>query len=354
MNGLLPYNNAGLVDPFANAMQGGLGQMYAIQQAQAQARDQDQAYLSNLNKYQNELEDNPLKAAERQNKLSAQGILADQFSSGLAAVAANSKLEGDIAENRAKVDKAYMGPQMERAASETTRFIDDMKAIEEAGGGELEKKAYWAKNVAPVFQKMGAPDLNFNMARLERLNKHFIEQGAQSKEMAKLLTEQSFRAAMAENEQKSRERIASMTTAAADKSGTVDRVLGRYLEENPEAIPGYIGQKFSGGYASTVRSVSNDVGVKLATFEVQNSELELQSAMESGDTKKIETAAQKVNRAKDKLSQAVKQAQEMGQPKAGEPKKEPTEVERRVSPSTGDTWVKMSDGTFKNLGKISK
>lgn len=339
MNGLLPYNNAGLVDPFANAMQGGLGQMYAIQEAQAQARDQDQNYLGALNKYNNDLMDNPNKQEARDLLAASQAIQKRQFDSGAMGEAMDEELETKKQVGLGEQARSKTGPQIELAAQQTSQFIDDMEAIDKAGGGDLGKQKYWGERVAPMFKKMGGPT-DYNPDRLLKINESLISKTKHGQQMEVLQQQganQVGAAAVRGDFQlrSAQERAAARDAAMADRS---DTVVANYLREHPELIPEFVTGKISKDSASTLGAVSRDVGVKMAVLEAKTAENTLNAAIEEGDTKEIEEAAKEVNRAKDKLDLAIKKTQSMGQrgstsaPKQEE-KKDPYTFEGKTYPA---------------------
>ena len=346
MNGLLPYNSAGLVDPYANAMQGGLGQMYAIQQQQADSRDQDQRYANDLNTYQNTMLDNPNKQGARDLLTASQGIQKDQASSGLLARTMNSELEakGEVA--RGESAKSKIGPQLELAAQKTGQFLQDLKSIDESGAGPMGQYEYWQKNVAPMFEKMGGPP-DFDMARLERVNKHLQSQTVQSKHMEGINTQ-------VQGQLEGHRITAAGQLAAAQvraNKGTSDAAFAEALNtlSPEERLNVYREVKTQ----PNVKTAITDKANTLAELAIQEATTMLEQAKKSGDKGDIAQAQAALDAAKEYQKTLVKNTMNLGRNSKETPKSKesPKEVRRGVSASTGDTWVELSDGTKKNLGK---
>lgn len=309
----LPYNNAGLVDPFANAMAGGMQQMYAIQDEQAKGRDSDLGYLMNYNKYGNELADNPLKQAERTNKLSAQGILSDQFANGDMRTLADSATQTQLEEEKGKRAKSRTGPQLEEAAQNTAMFVQDMNALEKSGAGDLAKQQYWDENVSPYLKKTGTKSTNYDPEKLTRMNE-FLQNRIQQNQKMQLLQQTGANQLGVATVRGNSSIEAARERARAQQENqrnNPNSIVAEYLRDHPEAVPGYVAGKTNKDDASTITAVSQNLEVKTATIEVVGAQQVFDAALEDGDPKVIEKAAATLNRAKEKRDEAIKKALSM-------------------------------------------
>lgn len=152
--GLLPYSNGGMVDPFANAMAGGLGQVYGMQQQEQDMRSRSLEEQMNRNKYQNQLQDNPNLAAERALKGGQMGIQQEMMDEGItrdmARTGANTEMSGMEAKNAGNQEAMRM-----QLANTAIQVTEELAALDKLGGGSLSKQEVWAKSAVPLLQKLG-------------------------------------------------------------------------------------------------------------------------------------------------------------------------------------------------------
>jgi hypothetical protein len=132
---LLTPTDFTLTGPAAGAM-ASIKNAYAFSDMDAANRDQDLGYLATLNKYQNQMADNPLIAEQRQQNLNAAQMANQSFDSGLTQSVFTSGQQAEKSMNQAKSAAADLQKSI-AGANVYTDTHEFLKQLEGSGYGEL-------------------------------------------------------------------------------------------------------------------------------------------------------------------------------------------------------------------------
>jgi len=307
--GLLPYNSQGIVDPYANAMAGGVGVSFGILEQQSRLRDQEQAFLAKLNDYQNSILDNPNKQGARNILGGMQGIQQGQINSGAAKEASDFALSGANAKNEEQMTKTKE-EKYKYATNQIMGMEETMKQLQSQGGGRGSSE-YWNKTIAPFLKSLkipvdgdATPD---NMRKLSALSIGMQQNMSASQKMAEGFLHNKGILDVAREHSRGASESASISIKAP-KEPSFDQLMASIGAKGENASP-YEKQLLDAFLQSKSgaieRAVGQRVDVRLTEARVASLKQEL---LDTNDPKERETLLKTITMAEDMLTGARKKS----------------------------------------------